>query len=94
MRAIERHAAELTSFHVRNPVVHREPLVHERIVRCQELEDAPVFAQHALHKEVGFAVKRFPQAVVEVGIERHGWLMCLEVARLEPLPHEIVDKRA
>ena len=34
----ERHAAEVTALHVRDPVVPRQPLVEERVVGGQHLD--------------------------------------------------------
>jgi hypothetical protein len=52
--------------YVRNLVVARQPLVDERIVRRQQIHDAAVLAA-AGSKELGLALERLTQALVEVG---------------------------
>ena len=44
-----------------------QPLVHERVVCRQQIEDVAVLAHDAVEEQFGFALKRLPQVVVEVG---------------------------
>ena len=52
IRIGQRHAAELLAAHVRNAVVQRQPLVHERVVRGQQVEHAAVLAHDALDEQL------------------------------------------
>ena len=75
------------------PVVLGQPLVHERIVRAQQIERAAVFLHDAFDEELGFAPERLAQVVVEVrerpGIRARGG----EVAQVQPLACEVRDQR-
>ncbi len=86
-------APEVRAPYVRDAVVLREPLVHERIVRGQQLEHAAIFFQNAAGKELGLAPEALAQIFVEIelalGIGQHR----REVAQEQPLPHEIPDER-
>ena len=50
IRVGERDAAEPLAAHVRNPVVQRQPLVDEGVVRRQQIEHAAVLAQDAVRR--------------------------------------------
>ena len=80
-------AAEAVSQDVRDPVVFREPLVHERIVGGQEINHIAVFAYDAIKKQLGFAAHGVGQSAVEVGIlEQVRGSRFSEFALLEPQP--------
>ena len=49
----ERHAPEVAAVDVRDAVVPRQPLVHERVVGGQQLEHAAVLAQLAADEQLG-----------------------------------------
>ena len=70
------HAPEPAAVDVRDPVMTGEPLVDERVVRGQEIQDAAVLADDAVEQELDLAAKRLPQVVVEIridaGIRLHG----------------------
>ena len=70
IRIGQRHAAELIAAHVRNAVVQREPLVDERVVRGQQIEDAAVFAEDAVDEQLDLLAEGVAQAVVELGKQR------------------------
>ena len=53
--SVERHAPEPAAVDIRNLVVLREPLVEERVVGGEQLEDAAILAQLALEEELGLA---------------------------------------
>ena len=47
-----------------------QPLVDERVVRGQQIDDAAVLADDAVEEQLDFAPHRLPQRVVEVGIDQ------------------------
>ena len=49
-----------------NAVVPREPLVHEREVGVEQIDDAAVFADDRPEQQLGFALERLPQVAVEI----------------------------
>ena len=72
----QRHAAELRAVDVRDSVVLRQPLVDERVVRLQQIEDAAVFLDDAGEEQFGLALERVAQVVVEIREQIHdrlGW---------------------
>ena len=58
----QRHAAELAAVDVRNPVVARQPLVDERVVGVEQVEDAAVFAHDALEEQLRLGAERLRAA--------------------------------
>src|SRR5207247_5346097 len=91
---IERHTPKMAAIYVRDPVMPRQPLVDERVVGAQEIDNTAVLADDAPGEELGFPVERLAQVVVEVrkrlGIRRH----VPHVPQEEPLPGEVVHERA
>ena len=72
----QRHAAELRTVDVGNAVVLRQPLVDERVVGGQQVEDAAILLDDAGEEQLDLALERAAQVVVEVGEEvddRLGW---------------------
>ena len=65
--SVERDAAELAAVDVRDAVVLGQPLVDERVVGRQQVEDVAVLAHDAGEEQLGLALKRLAQRVVEVG---------------------------
>ena len=70
-----------------------ETRVQKRVVRPQQVEDAPVITHLALDEELGFTLHRLTQVLVKVeesvcvrGDRAH-------VAQQQPLAEEVVDKR-
>ena len=63
----ERHTAEETAFDVGNPVMPREPLVHECVIRIEQIDDAAVLAQDALEEQLHLALEAMPEIAVEIG---------------------------
>ena len=61
------YAPELAAVDARYPVVAREPLVEERVVRRQQVENVPIFAHDALEEHLRLARERLAQVVVEIG---------------------------
>src|SRR5688500_824976 len=53
----ERDAAEPAAVDVRNAVMAREPLVHERVRRAQQVEHIAVLFDDAFKEELGFAAE-------------------------------------
>ena len=78
---------------VRDAVVLREPLVDKGVVRRQQIEDAAVFAEHAVEEEVGFRPHRRAKRLVEVGEDQPVGLFRFDVAHEQPLLGEVADER-
>ena len=92
--AWHRHAAEVRTVNVRDAVVPGEPLVHERVVRIQEVEHRSILAHDALEEHLRFALETLAQVVVEVGEHRDIGVGVLQIAKIEPLVREVGDERA
>ena len=92
-RALEAHTLKLLAGHALDAVVRREPLVDEGVIRREELEQAPVLAQHVFKKQLRLALHRCPQLRVERRKQLLVRLHDVEVAELEPLPGEVLHQR-
>ena len=93
MSGAERHAPELAAVDVRDAVVLRQPLVDERVVRGQQIDDAPILADDAVEQQLHFAAHRLPQRIVEVGIDHRQRADALQAAQVEPLAGEVDRER-
>ena len=58
------HAAEPRANHVRDPVVAGQSLVHERVVRREQIDDAAVLPDDGVEQQLGFASHRLEEVVV------------------------------
>ena len=67
----QRHAAELRAIDVRDSVVLRQPLVDERVIRGQQIEDAAILMDDAAEEQLDLALVRRPQVVVEIREQIH-----------------------
>ena len=87
------HAAEVAAVDARDPVVARQPLVHEGVVGRQQVQHAAVLAHHALEQQFRLAAERLAEVVVEVRevvlVRNRG----PQVPQLQPLPGEVSDQR-
>ena len=54
----QRHAAELRAVDVRDAVVLGQPLVDERVIRRQQIEDAAIFVDDAVEEQLDLALER------------------------------------
>ena len=70
-----------------------QPLVHERVVRRQHVEHAPVLTDLAVEPELGLPRERLAQVAVELGKGDRVRLHAPHVAEEEPLSREVVDQR-
>ncbi len=93
--ARNRHAPEVRAVDVRDAVVLRQPLVHERVVRIEQIQHRSVLAQDALEEHLRFPLeapdagcRRNPETTVDVGIG------VLQIPEVEPLVREVGDQRA
>src|SRR5438477_6439621 len=86
-------APEMVAVHIRNPVVPRELLVQERVVRGQELADAVILPHLAVEEKLRFLLHRLPQVVVEiweqVGVRRG----IVQLPQPEPLAGKVLRQR-
>ncbi len=89
----QRHAPEAVAVDVRNPVVPGQALVHEGVVRAQELDDAAILLQLALEEERRFLQERVAKVLVEIGEEIGIRRDVADVLQHQPLPGEVLDER-
>ena len=77
-----------------NSVVPGQPLVDERVVGVEQLDDAAIVAERARHEELGFALERLQQALVvgriSIRIDDH----LGHAAQVQPLRGEAVHEGA
>ena len=93
IRVRQRDAAEAAAVDTRNPIMPREPLVDERVVGAEQVEHAAILGDRAGDKQLRFALERFEQAVVEVGIEIGMHDDFVDAAEVQPLRREHADQR-
>ena len=68
-----------------------QALVHEGIVRGQQVQHALVFiAQDAIQEQIGFLFERFAQAFVEIAEQEQVRLLDVDIAKVQPLRREFV----
>ena len=67
----QRHAAELRSIDVRDSVLLRQPLVDERVIRGQQIEDAAILMGDAAEEQFDLALVCRAQVVVEIREQIH-----------------------
>ena len=82
-------APEVVAVDTRHPVVRRDPLVEERVVRGEQVGHAAVFLDDAPEQKLRLGAEPLPQVVVEVGegarVGRDG----VEVPQVQPLRREV-----
>ena len=69
-----------------------EPLVDEGVVSGHQIEHAAVLPQDAFEEQLGFALKRLTQVVVEVGKQIRIGDDAAEVPQMEPLTGKVADE--
>src|SRR5690606_5869071 len=89
----ELDASEMAALDPRDPVMFREAVVDERVVRREQLERASALAQNAVEEELRLPPEGLPQVVVEIRILVDDGLVTVEVAEREPLSREILGER-
>src|SRR5262245_5995763 len=60
------HSPKLASIKIRNPIVPRQALVHERVVRRQEIENVSVFTNDTFEEQFRLAPERLTEVVIEI----------------------------
>ena len=90
----QRHAAEVVAVDIRDAVVPRQPLVEERVVGGEQVDDAAVVADLAVDEELGLALHGVAQIVVEIGKGLGIGRSRADVPQQQPLPGEVLDERA
>src|SRR5207247_359271 len=76
-----------------DPVVLRQPLVDERIVRGQKIQHASVRANDAVEEHLRFAPEALPKLIVEVRELARVWERAPQIPEVQPLAGEITDER-
>ena len=71
----------------------RQPFVDEGIAPVDEVEDAPVLADHVLDEQLRLPAHREAEIVLEVGEARAIARDRFERAELQPLPAEVLGQR-
>src|SRR2546427_11866115 len=67
----------------------RKPLVDERVIRRQQIEDAAVFVYNAAEEQFRLALKRVPQVVIEIRKYIDDRLAGFQRAYVQPLAGEV-----
>ena len=67
-----------------------QPFVHEGIVGIEQIEHASILVDDGGEQQLGFAPKRLPQVLVEVG--RRG-LHVRKITQVEPLSCKVTGER-
>src|SRR5690606_31784330 len=89
----ERHAPELRAVDVGDSVMSRKPLIDERVIGRQQLENAAVLANDAAEEELDLAPEGLAQRAVEVREQLDDGLARRDAAHVEPLPGEVLNER-
>src|SRR5688572_27992197 len=90
----KRDLAEMAAVNVRNSVMLREALVHERVVGAKQVSEAAVFAQDALDEKFRLLSEGLPEVVVEVRETSQVGRRRFEIAEVKPLARKIRDQAA
>ena len=88
----DRYAPKVAAIHVRDAIVPGQPLVDERVIRPQEVEDTVILAQLTLEKQPRLSLKRLAEIVVELWERLHIRRHCQHIALVQPLRREVVDE--
>ena len=86
-------AAELLALHARDPVVPGQPLVEERVLAVEEVQDAAVLADDALEEQLALPAHREAQVVLEGGEALAVGGHRLQRPELQPLAAERLHQR-
>ena len=85
----QRDALEVDALHVGNVVVRRQPLVHERVVGVEQIDERPILAHDAVEEELGFPLERPRQRVAVVRVEERVRHDVDQPPQRQPLPREV-----
>ena len=66
-----------------------ESLVHEGVVRREQIDDSSIFADDAAEQQFHFAAHRLPQRIIEVREQHRDRPHSLQTAQVQPLPGEV-----
>src|ERR1019366_5141500 len=90
----ERDSPEVTSVDVRNSVMPRQLLVDESLIRREQTDDAAVFFQLRVEKQLDLFHESSAQIVVEPGKLGALRIQQPHIANLQPFCKEIPHQRA
>ena len=85
----QRDAPEVAAIHMRDAVMLGQPFVDIREIRAQQVECAPILAQDAFEKELGFLTKGLPKIVIEVREQAHVRSDRCQIPQVQPLRGEV-----
>ena len=71
----------------------RQPLVDERVVGRQQIEDTAILTKDAVEEQLGLSLERLPQLVVPVRIVDAVGRRRRQVAQIQELLTEVGDER-
>src|SRR3954453_23998967 len=83
---LNRHAPEAAAVNIGYPVMSRQPLIDERIIRRHQIENAAVFPQNTLEQQLRLAAESLAQIIVEIREFIRVRLHVPQIAQLQPLP--------
>ena len=89
----KRNLPEALAIDAGNAVVLRQPLVQERVVRVEQIEDAAILPDDAVEEQLGLAAEGLPQVVVKVEEQLGAGPEPVNVADLQPLAGEVAHQR-
>src|SRR5207248_1931936 len=89
----QRHTTEMTPIYIRNAVKLREALVHECVVRRQQLDHAPVLAYLTLEEEFRLTAKGITERHIKIREQIRVRRSRGDVPQIQPLPREIRHER-
>ena len=88
------HPPEVVAVNVRDLIMARQPLVDERIVRGQQLQNATVVLQLTRDEQLGLLLHGVTQVLVEVREGIHIGNDARDFSQLQPLIGKIIDQGA
>jgi hypothetical protein len=72
--------------------VTRQPFIHERVIRCQQIHHAAIFVDDAGEEQFRLLPHGLPQIIVEVGKRVEIRSGGLQIAQEKPLLREVIDQ--
>ena len=70
-----------------------ESLVHEGVVRREQIDDSSIFADDAAEQQFHFAAHRLPQRIIEVREQHRDRTHSLQASEVQPLAGEVDGER-
>ena len=87
------HPPELRTGHPVHAIEARHPLIQERVLGVQQIQQTSVLPHQVLKKQLRLPAHRKPQTVIKIRKLFNVRLQDIHIFKLQPLPHEIFDER-